>query len=75
MVTSEKETQRLTFPVEGMTCAACVYHVESALKGVPGVRGVAVSLGTERASVDFVPGLASFDDMQRAVEQAGVPGR
>ena len=54
-----------------MTCAACVYHVESALKGVPGVRGVAVSLGTERASVDFVPGLASFDDMQRAVEQAG----
>ena len=71
MVTSEKETQRLTFPVEGMTCAACVYHVESALKGVPGVRGVAVSLGTERASVDFVPGLASFDDMQKAVEQAG----
>ena len=71
MVTSEKETQRLTFPVEGMTCAACVYHVESALKGVPGVRDVAVSLGTERASVDFVPGLASFDDMQRAVEQAG----
>ena len=54
-----------------MTCAACVYHVESALKGVPGVRGVAVSLGTERASVDFVPGLASFDDMQKAVEQAG----
>ena len=71
MVTSDKETQRLTFPVEGMTCAACVYHVESALKGVPGVRGVAVSLGTERASVDFVPGLASFDDMQKAVEQAG----
>ena len=71
MVTSEKETQRLTFPVEGMTCAACVYHVESALKEVPGVRDVAVSLGTERASVDFVPGLASFDDMQRAVEQAG----
>ena len=71
MVTSEKETQRLTFPVEGMTCAACVYHVESALKEVPGVRGVAVSLGTERASVDFVPGLASFDDMQKAVEQAG----
>ena len=71
MVTSEKETQRLTFPVEGMTCAACVYHVESALKGVPGVRGVAVSLGTEQASVDFVPGLASFDDMQRAVEQVG----
>ena len=71
MVTSEKETQRLTFPVEGMTCAACVYHVESALKGVSGVRDVAVSLGTERASVDFVPGLASFDDMQRAVERAG----
>ena len=71
MVTSDKETQRLTFPVEGMTCAACVYHVESALKGVPGVRNVAVSLGTERASVDFVPGLTSFDDMQMAVEQAG----
>ena len=71
MVAKDRETERLTFPVGGMTCAACVYHVEAALKGVAGVRGVAVSLGTERASVDFVPGLASFDDMQRAVEQAG----
>ncbi len=71
MVTSEKETERLTFPVGGMTCAACVYHVESALKGVPGVHGVSVSLGAERASVDFAPGVASFDDLQRAVEHAG----
>ncbi len=71
MATTQQEIERLTFPVGGMTCAACVYHVESALKGVPGVSSATVSLGTERASVDLTPGVASFEDLQRAVERAG----
>lgn len=30
-------TNQMTLPVQGMTCASCVRHVERALSGVPGV--------------------------------------
>ncbi|MEE9161877.1 MAG: heavy metal-associated domain-containing protein, partial [Candidatus Neomarinimicrobiota bacterium] len=39
-----REPKRLTLPVEGMTCASCVTHVEGALKAVPGVGAVSVNL-------------------------------
>ncbi len=39
------------FDVEGMTCAACVANVETAIKRLPGVEEVSVSLATESATV------------------------
>ena len=65
------ETVSASLNIGGMTCAACVYHVERALNGVPGVARASVSLGTERAAVDFAPGVATLDDLRRAVEDAG----
>jgi Cu+-exporting ATPase len=44
--------QRMVLPVQGMTCASCVAHVEKALGQVPGVRKVAVNLATESAAVE-----------------------
>ncbi|MGB2816240.1 MAG: heavy metal translocating P-type ATPase [Burkholderiaceae bacterium] len=44
--------QRMVLPVQGMTCASCVAHVEKALAQVPGVRKVAVNLATESAAVE-----------------------
>ena len=41
----------LSFPVEGMSCAACVARVERALRSVEGVRDATVNLATERATV------------------------
>jgi len=40
----------LTLPVEGMTCASCVGHVEKALTELPGVSDVVVNLGTNKAN-------------------------
>ena len=45
-----------TFPVTGMTCSACVGHVEQALQGLPGVSNIRVNLATERASLDMAGG-------------------
>ncbi len=42
----------MVLPVQGMTCASCVAHVEKALAQVPGVRRVAVNLATESAAVE-----------------------
>jgi Cu+-exporting ATPase len=44
----------MVLPVQGMTCASCVAHVEKALAQVPGVRKVAVNLATESAAVEGV---------------------
>jgi len=47
----DEKKQTLTLPVQGMTCASCVAHVERALKDVDGVGDVNVNLATERAVV------------------------
>lgn len=56
--------------VGGMTCSACVGHVEKALMKVPGVTGATVNLGTEQADVDFGEGVGAAD-LAHAVEDAG----
>ena len=57
--------------VGGMTCAACVMHVEHALRSVPGVTDAAVNLATERARVQYVPGLAGIAEFRHALEDGG----
>ncbi|MFQ5798047.1 MAG: heavy metal translocating P-type ATPase [Bacteroidota bacterium] len=64
-------TETLILPIDGMTCASCVNHVEQALKRVEGVIEVSVNLATERAKVTFISGMASMSDFRRAVSEAG----
>ena len=64
-------TERVTLGIGGMTCAACVGHIEHALGDVTGVMSVTVNLATERATVEYVPGAAGVTDMRLAVERAG----
>lgn len=63
--------QKLTLPIQGMTCAACVTRVERALSSTPGVAEASVNLATERASVVIDPGAVSVDDLAKAVHNAG----
>ena len=59
------------FGVQGMTCAACVGRVERTLKKLPGVQDATVNLATENATVEFVPGQISLNEIQTAVREAG----
>ncbi|MEY3027743.1 MAG: Heavy-metal-associated domain, partial [Planctomycetota bacterium] len=43
-------------PIEGMHCAACASKVESAARGVRGVRAASVSFATRRMRVELEPG-------------------
>src|SRR5439155_26422547 len=47
------QAERLTLPVRGMHCAACVGKVERALTSVPGVDEASVNLATDQATVTF----------------------
>lgn len=66
-----QETESLTLPVIGMTCAACQHHVESALKETAGVESAHVDLMANRASVVFDPERASAKQLVEAIRGAG----
>ena len=60
------------FPVTGMTCANCAMNIERTLnKKVPGVLTASVNFATERATVAYIPGLTSPEEMAAAIENAG----
>ncbi len=67
----DARTERVILPIGGMTCAACVRHVERALNKVDGVAVANVNLATERAVVEYLPGQVSVDTLKQAVADAG----
>ena len=69
--TAADQPRILSFPVEGMTCAACVSRVERALQSVDGVRDAVVNLATERATVSIAPGEESVAALVEAVASQG----
>ena len=64
-------TAQETLPIIGMTCASCVSRVEKALRTPPGVLKADVNLATEKATVSYIPGQATYRDLVEAVRGAG----
>ncbi len=67
----EAGLEKVTLPVQGMSCASCVKRVESALGGLDGVVSAGVNFATERATVQYIPGAVSVADFKKAVKDAG----
>ncbi len=65
------EVEKATFGVAGMSCASCVKRVEKALRKVPGVLDVSANLASEKASVEYLPGVSETRELERAIEGAG----
>ncbi|RME50680.1 MAG: copper-translocating P-type ATPase [Caldilineae bacterium] len=65
-------TAKVELPITGMTCANCAATIERTLnKKVPGIVNATVNFATEKASVEYIPGLVSRADMVAAIERAG----
>ncbi|NOK63036.1 MAG: Cation transport ATPase [Chloroflexi bacterium AL-W] len=64
-------TDRIEFPVTGMTCATCSKRVEKALKKAPGVLNAQVNLSTEHATVTYTPTTTGWSELKATVERAG----
>ena len=67
----EAGLEKVTLPVQGMSCASCVEKVQKALSQVPGVIQADVNFATEKATVKYIPGQATVKDMSEAVEAIG----
>ena len=70
MTATIPENQHVIFVIDGMTCAACVIHVENAFKEIPGVSAASVNLATEKALVEFDPSQTTIVDLTDAVDDA-----
>ncbi|MDR3753500.1 MAG: heavy metal-associated domain-containing protein, partial [Terracidiphilus sp.] len=64
-------TESLTLPVLGMTCASCQHHVEEALRATAGVESARVDLMAHRATVVFDRATASPAQLVEAIRGAG----
>jgi copper chaperone CopZ len=60
-----------TLQITGMTCNGCVKHVTGALKQLPGVTAVEVSLALRRATVSHDPEQSPVASLVSAVEAEG----
>ncbi|MDZ7333347.1 MAG: heavy metal translocating P-type ATPase [candidate division KSB1 bacterium] len=65
------KSEKIELAIKGMTCAACVRRVETALKSVDGVVDAVVNLGTERATITLEPRAADIERLRAAVADAG----
>ena len=63
--------QTETLKVTGMTCGGCTSNVTQALKAIPGVGDVNVSLSAGEATVQYDERLTSPDQLKSAVKGAG----
>lgn len=66
----EKILEKITIPVEGMTCASCVARVEKAIMKADGVKNVSVNLASEKATVELWKE-ADIKEIVKKVERAG----
>ncbi len=67
----EGGVEKVTLPVQGMSCASCVNRVQTALSNVPGVIEADVNFATEKATVAYVSGQVTVKDLSKAVEAIG----
>jgi Cu+-exporting ATPase len=63
--------ESITFPVTGMTCAACQARVQRALSAEPGVIDASVNLLTSSAAVRYDPASVSPQHLIEAVRATG----
>jgi Cu+-exporting ATPase len=71
-------TAKAELPITGMTCANCARTIERTLNRMEGVVAVTANFATERASVEYLPGVVSLMAIQQAIRDVGydviVPG-
>ena len=68
---ARRATVRLS--VTSMSCASCVGRVDRVLAALPGVVEVSVNLAAETATVTYLEGAVSPDDMIAAATRIGFP--
>lgn len=70
-VVEEMKLNIVTIPIGGMTCASCSQRVEKAITKLDGVTKVSVNLATEKATVEYNPGIIRISAIKSLIEKIG----
>lgn len=63
--------QELVLLLDGLRCAACVWLNEQAVRRLPGVTAFHINRMTERATLQFKPGVTPLSQVLSAIESIG----
>ena len=55
------QTEKISLPVEGMTCASCVARVEKTVAKFEGISKVNVNLATEKVTLEYDPAVVDLN--------------
>jgi Cu+-exporting ATPase len=65
------KSEKISLPVEGMTCASCVARVEKSIRKIEGVENVVVNLASEKATLSIEKSKVNIEEIKKVVEEAG----
>ena len=66
-----KGKEKHTIKIKGISCASCVAAIEKALKKTKGVANASVNFASEKATVEYDPGMISKEKLEKVVGDAG----
>jgi mercuric transport protein len=66
-----KNTQEVTFKIDGMMCKMCPLTIKTALNKIDGVVNAEVSYNNKEAIVQYEEDKVTESDMVKAIENAG----
>src|SRR6056297_4273578 len=67
----KEEKEKISFSIDGMTCASCSAAVEKALNKSEGVYQANVNIATEKGNVEYNPEVLSKNDFREIVKNSG----
>ena len=70
-VIEDKNSNQVTIPIGGMTCAACAQRIEKAIEKLTGIIKVSVNLATEKATVEYDPQQIKLSAIKQCIEKTG----
>jgi P-type Cu+ transporter len=66
-----EDSERVTVPITGMSCASCAARIEKTLREAEGVREANVNFATHRATVEYDPKATDTGALIGAIRDAG----
>ncbi|MCI0526774.1 MAG: heavy metal translocating P-type ATPase, partial [Nitrospira sp.] len=69
------QTETVTIPIQGMSCASCVDKIQRSLTHREGVISASVNLALESATVEYIPQVVEIRDLAEAIRAVGYEPR
>ncbi len=69
------QTETVTIPIQGMSCASCVDKIQRSLAQQEGVVSASVNLALESATVTYVPQVVEIQNLVEAIRAVGYEPR